>query len=172
MGILERFENVDPGKTGKADINQFLSALHLPRTPLTEKVFDLYDLNGDGEITFREYLCAQALLRGISAGRGHEQEHTTRGSPLHPESLDFAWQVLTGGAEGKSTIEYVDVKNVFVRYAMPTGDGSMIQRLFDRARGDKPAMDRVTFDLFMSSTPEYMQLLRLGEKERMASAHT
>merc|ERR1711920_1017682 len=41
--ILQRFENVDTDKTGKVDVGQFLSALNLPRTKLTEKVFEMYD---------------------------------------------------------------------------------------------------------------------------------
>lgn len=168
--ILQRFENVDTGMTGKVDLRQFLGALDLPRTKLTEMLFQLYDLNGDGEINFREYLCAQAVLRGITEGQRYENERAVSGGQLHQESLDFAWHILVGDSEGKATLEYEDIKNVFERYAMPTGDGAAIRRLFDRAKGDKPVMDREAFDAFMLSTPEYMQLFRLGERQRLNPA--
>lgn len=168
--ILQRFENVDTDGSGKTDLKQFLDALGLPRTPLTERVFKLYDLDGDGVINFREYLCAQAMLRGINAGSGHAPEHTVAGSPLHPESLDFAWQVFLGSTAGKNTIEFADVAKFFQRYGLPSIEGTRMQQLFNQAKGDKPAMDRAAFDTFMSSTPEYMQLLRLGEMESSAKA--
>lgn len=164
--ILRRFENIDLARTGTANIEQFLSALSLPRTALTEKLFNLYDLNGDGVVNFREYLCAQAVLRGINDGERREDERALSGSPLHRESLDFAWHIFTWNIQGKAEVQYDDIRNVFERYAMPTADPSQIQRLFDNARGDKPAMDREAFDAFMLSTPEFMQLVRLGEKER------
>lgn len=161
--ILERFINVDTAKTGQVNIEQFLSALNLPRTPLTLELFKLYDLNGDGSIDFREYMCAQAILRGISNETKREDEHLTIGSPLHEESLDFAWWILTGGDRDKTMINISDFKQLLDRYSIPVGSQT---HMFDMGEGSKATMDRKAFDAAMRLKPEYMQLIRLGEQER------
>jgi len=154
--ILERFVQVDTAKKGTVNVSQFLTALKLPRNALTEQVFKLYDHNGDGEINFREYLAAQAVIRGDSP-KGEKQ------TPEQAEArLDFAWQILAGGDDGKATLELEDFRRVWERYGI-LDSGEAIKQIYEEARGDKPALDRAAFNAFMQAFPEYVQVVRLGE---------
>jgi Ca2+-binding EF-hand superfamily protein len=40
--------------SGYVTFEEFLAALDLPRTPITEQVFHLFDKQGHGSINFRE----------------------------------------------------------------------------------------------------------------------
>jgi len=158
--ILTRCVEADKSKQGKVNITQFLEVLGLPRNALTEQVFSLYDASGDGLVDFREYLAACAVIRGVGAkGKADERPR---------ERLDFAWQLLTEGAEGKATLELQDFSRVWKRYGIDSADA--IKKIFDEAKGDKLAMDREAFDAFMRAFPEYLQVMRMGEKAVAAKA--
>lgn len=51
-----RFEKVDIDQTGKVDISEFFEMLDEERTPLSNELFALIDLDGNGSIEFDEFV--------------------------------------------------------------------------------------------------------------------
>ena len=65
--LRENFLELDKNRNGKISMNELKEGMKKKNIPFNESMFDLYDHNGDGHITFEEY--AKAYLWAKSGGK-------------------------------------------------------------------------------------------------------
>ena len=61
--LLEEYGAFANKSDGLMNIHQFASYLNLPVTPLTVKIFSLYDHDNDGNLSFRDFLAGHLALK-------------------------------------------------------------------------------------------------------------
>lgn len=52
----------EASKTGELDRDQLFKVLKMPRNPVTERIFLLFDINSDGTLQFKEFMAGICLL--------------------------------------------------------------------------------------------------------------
>eukprot|EP00898_Chlorokybus_atmophyticus_P005904 jgi/Chlat1/6314/Chrsp44S05791 len=62
--LLADFAKMDRSRDGKVTIEEFASYLNLPITDYLQDIFQLYDADKDGELSFREFLIGMCLVTG------------------------------------------------------------------------------------------------------------
>uniref|UniRef100_A0AAV2JIX9 EF-hand domain-containing protein n=1 Tax=Knipowitschia caucasica TaxID=637954 RepID=A0AAV2JIX9_KNICA len=52
----KRFKKLDLDESGELSVEEFMSLPELKDNPLLQRVIDLFDQDGNGEVDFREFL--------------------------------------------------------------------------------------------------------------------
>uniref|UniRef100_A0A3B3BRT3 EF-hand domain-containing protein n=1 Tax=Oryzias melastigma TaxID=30732 RepID=A0A3B3BRT3_ORYME len=69
--LQKRFKKLDLDQSGSLSVEEFLSLPELQQNPLVQRVIDIFDTDGDGEIDFREFM--EGISR-FSVGSSREQK--------------------------------------------------------------------------------------------------
>jgi Ca2+-binding EF-hand superfamily protein len=59
------FDTIDIDKSGQIEVNELFVYLHMEKTPLNRKLFEYLDLDGNGNLTFVEFVCSLWNLLSI-----------------------------------------------------------------------------------------------------------
>ncbi|KAK9749305.1 hypothetical protein RND81_02G116600 [Saponaria officinalis] len=62
LEFLDKFLSMNPGNSGCAKIDDFVSSLRLKRCDLSEKIFAFVDFEGTGRINFKQFLVASTRV--------------------------------------------------------------------------------------------------------------
>ena len=58
----KRFRKLDQDGSGSISINEFVSIPELKENPLTKRLAEVFDSNGDGEVDFKVRICRTLLV--------------------------------------------------------------------------------------------------------------
>ncbi|OZC07959.1 EF hand [Onchocerca flexuosa] len=54
--LARRFKKLDLDGSGSLSVDEFMSLPELQQNPLVQRVIDIFDEDGDGEVDFREFI--------------------------------------------------------------------------------------------------------------------
>ena len=54
--LYSRYKSLDDDKSGELDINEFLRIPELAQNPLVKRVFNIFDEDGNGLVSFEEFI--------------------------------------------------------------------------------------------------------------------
>ncbi|KAH7433311.1 hypothetical protein KP509_07G063300 [Ceratopteris richardii] len=60
--LLEKFQALDTNCSGRLTESQFLDALDLPKTTISQQIFGFFNKEDEGSISFREFLAGSAFI--------------------------------------------------------------------------------------------------------------
>ncbi|XP_062501153.1 lysophosphatidylcholine acyltransferase 2-like isoform X2 [Corticium candelabrum] len=143
---LSQFAEIDENKDGYVDIEEFCQYLSLPVSSQLRDVFSLYDRNGDGRISFREYLISVALIC--------DPANTD-------ETLRFAFQTVDINGDG--FVDRDELKLILCA-AFDGIKDEHVDEIFREA--DKDGEGKLSYDEFAqccSKRPEYAVLFKVRD---------
>lgn len=136
--LKERFEKIAPkGSMSEEQFKQTLGMLGMtPNDYIPNRMFSVFDSNGDGVLTFEEYVRAFAvLLRGSEEDRMrlsfHLADTSDSGNLSYADfkALVDACQSTTSALlEGREVIPEAEIRELFLGIAGPGGDSITLDR--------------------------------------------
>jgi len=58
----KRFKKLDLDKSGSLSVDEFMSLPELQQNPLVQRVIDIFDTDGNGEVDFKGYCVSFTLI--------------------------------------------------------------------------------------------------------------
>jgi len=113
--LYNRFRALDQDKNGQLDPSEILGVAELTENPLVQRVISVFDVDGNGTVSFIEFLVGLAKL---AAGTSEEQK------------LNFAFGIYDVNKDG-----YISNGDLFHVMKMMVGDNlsdEQLQQLVDR----------------------------------------
>merc|ERR1711988_2009709 len=113
--LYNRFRALDQDKNGQLDPSEILGVAELTENPLVQRVISVFDVDGNGTVSFIEFLVGLAKL---AAGTSEEQK------------LQFAFGIYDVNKDG-----YISNGDLFQVMKMMVGDNlaeEQLQQLVDR----------------------------------------
>jgi lysophosphatidylcholine acyltransferase/lyso-PAF acetyltransferase len=139
---LEKFSAMDPSHSGYVTYDEFLKALHLPPTQITEQVFNLFDKNGHGSVNFREFVAGLAFLST------HTSFQTT---------MKAAFKACDVDGDGTLTRNEVESSLMAVFPELPP---ATVLKLFDTLDLNRDgSISWEEFSSFLQRNPEYLAII-------------
>ncbi|CAD7687517.1 unnamed protein product [Nyctereutes procyonoides] len=111
----KRFKKLDLDCSGALSVDEFLSLPELQQNPLVQRVVDVFDTDGDGEVDFREFILGASQF----SVRGDEEQ-----------KLRFAFSIYDMDKDG-----YISNGELFQVLKMMVGDNLkdwQLQQLVDK----------------------------------------
>eukprot|EP01104_Vermistella_antarctica_P018840 TRINITY_DN7140_c0_g1_i1.p1 TRINITY_DN7140_c0_g1~~TRINITY_DN7140_c0_g1_i1.p1 ORF type:complete len:581 (-),score=139.48 TRINITY_DN7140_c0_g1_i1:8-1750(-) len=143
--LMSKFSEIDVDNSGSVTVNEFAAALSLPPNEIVQRVFDLFDINDNGQIEFREFIMGLAFMA------------RNEGENVH-DVVKFCFNTFDTNEDG-----YVDRDELLVimRKGFPNIDKESVNKLFDSADVDgKGILDYHTFAEFLKNNPVYLKLFQ------------
>ncbi|CAE8591482.1 unnamed protein product [Polarella glacialis] len=113
--LYHRFRKLDEDGNGQLDPSEILGVAELAENPLVQRVISVFDKDGNGTVSFIEFLLGLAKLAG-----GTSEEH----------KLEFAFSIYDVNKDG-----YISNGDLFAVMKMMVGDNlgeTQLQQLVDR----------------------------------------
>jgi len=63
--LYRRFKRLDKDGSGTIDMDEFLAIQSIAVNPLVYRIISIFDLDGDREIDFKEFISAMATISGV-----------------------------------------------------------------------------------------------------------
>eukprot|EP00397_Hematodinium_sp_SG-2012_P054011 GEMP01064842.1.p1 GENE.GEMP01064842.1~~GEMP01064842.1.p1 ORF type:complete len:193 (+),score=12.50 GEMP01064842.1:53-580(+) len=131
--LYNRFRALDQDRNGQLDPSEILGVAELTENPLVQRVISVFDVDGNGTVSFIEFLVGLAKL---AAGTSEEQK------------LSFAFGIYDVNKDG-----YISNGDLFHVMKMMVGDNltdQQLQQLVDRqiVTADKDGDGMLNFEEF------------------------
>ncbi|KAH8399854.1 hypothetical protein KR215_003479, partial [Drosophila sulfurigaster] len=131
----KRFRKLDLDNSGALSIDEFMSLPELQQNPLVQRVIDIFDADGNGEVDFKEF------IQGVS-------QFSVRGDKL--SKLRFAFRIYDMDNDG-----YISNGELFQVLKMMVGNNlkdTQLQQIVDKTIcfADKDEDGKISFDEFCS----------------------
>ncbi|KAI3886019.1 hypothetical protein MKX03_003600 [Papaver bracteatum] len=130
LDFLDVFLSMNPGPSGRVEIQEFLRVLRLPFCPLSEKIFAFIDVEKYGQITFRQFCYGVALVMK---------------QPLFRRTCELAFGVCDSRGLGYITKQQLRDS---IRLAIPDITSEQVDELFKLFNSDSD--DKVSKDEFLT----------------------
>ncbi|CAF1394279.1 unnamed protein product [Adineta steineri] len=136
----KRFKKLDIDGSGSLSIQEFMSIPELQQNPLVQRVIDIFDTDGNGEIDFKEF------IGGIS-------QFSVKGDK--ESKLRFAFKIYDMDKDG-----FISNGELFQVLKMMVGSNlkdSQLQQIVDKTiiNADKDGDGKISFDEFCAFIPTY-----------------
>jgi len=132
--LARRFKKLDLDGNGALSVDEFMSLPELQQNPLVQRVIDIFDEDGNGEVDFKEF------IRGISqfSVRGEKQT-----------KLKFAFRIYDMDRDG-----FISNGELFTVLKMMVGNNlkdSQLQQIVDKTIlfHDKDGDGKINFEEFV-----------------------
>ncbi|XP_034446558.1 calcineurin subunit B type 1b [Hippoglossus hippoglossus] len=129
----KRFRKLDLDNSGSLSVEKFMSLPELQQNPLVQRVIDIFDTDGDGEVDLEEF------IEGVSqfSVRGEEEQ-----------KLRFAFRIYDMDKDS-----YISNGELFQVLKMMVGNNlkdTQLQQIVDKTivNADKDADGRISFEEF------------------------
>ncbi|EPY80856.1 Calcineurin subunit B type 2 [Camelus dromedarius] len=131
--LSKRFKKLDLDKSGTLSVEEFMSLPELQENPLVQRVIDIFDTDGNGEVDFREFILGTSQF----SVRGEEEQ-----------KLRFAFNIYDMDKDG-----YISNGELFQVLKMMVGDNLedwQLQQLVDKTiiAVDKDGDGKISFQEF------------------------
>ncbi|XP_034478918.1 calcineurin subunit B type 2 [Drosophila innubila] len=131
----KRFRKLDLDNSGALSVDEFMSLPELQQNPLVQRVIDIFDADGNGEVDFKEF------IQGVS-------QFSVKGDKL--SKLRFAFRIYDMDNDG-----YISNGELFQVLKMMVGNNlkdTQLQQIVDKTIGfaDKDEDGKISFDEFCS----------------------
>ncbi|XP_050079255.1 calcineurin subunit B type 2 [Anopheles maculipalpis] len=131
----KRFKKLDLDNSGALSIDEFMSLPELQQNPLVQRVIDIFDADGNGEVDFKEF------IQGVS-------QFSVKGDKL--SKLKFAFRIYDMDNDG-----YISNGELFQVLKMMVGNNlkdTQLQQIVDKTIvfADKDEDGKISFDEFCS----------------------
>ncbi|CAF0865032.1 unnamed protein product [Adineta ricciae] len=136
----KRFKKLDIDGSGSLSVQEFMSIPELQQNPLVQRVIDIFDTDGNGEIDFKEF------IGGIS-------QFSVKGDK--ESKLRFAFKIYDMDKDG-----YISNGELFQVLKMMVGSNlkdSQLQQIVDKTiiNADKDGDGKISFDEFCANHGAY-----------------
>eukprot|EP00933_Yihiella_yeosuensis_P001651 TRINITY_DN102770_c0_g1_i1.p1 TRINITY_DN102770_c0_g1~~TRINITY_DN102770_c0_g1_i1.p1 ORF type:complete len:178 (-),score=37.81 TRINITY_DN102770_c0_g1_i1:86-619(-) len=134
--LYHRFRKLDEDGNGQLDPSEILGVAELAENPLVKRVISVFDKDGNGTVSFIEFLLGLAKLAG---GTSEEQK------------LEFAFSIYDVNKDG-----YISNGDLFAVMKMMVGDNlgeTQLQQLVDRqlVSSDRDGDGKLSFEEFKAA---------------------
>jgi len=138
----KRFRKLDLDGSGSLSVDEFMSIPDLQQNPLVQRVIDIFDADGNGEVDFREF------IEGIS-------QFSVKGDK--EMKLKFAFRIYDMDKDG-----YISNGELFQVLKMMVGNNlkdAQLQQIVDKTiiYADKDKDGKISFDEFKSVIDESLR---------------
>jgi len=129
----KRFKKLDLDNSGSLSIDEFMSLPELQQNPLVQRVIEIFDQDGNGELDFKEF------IEGIS-------QFSVKGDKM--SKLKFAFRIYDIDNDG-----FISNGELFQVLKMMAGDnlkGDQLQQIVDKTiiYHDKDGDGKISFEEF------------------------
>lgn len=129
----KRFKKLDLDKSGSLSVDEFMSLPELQQNPLVQRVIDIFDTDGNGEVDFKEF------IEGIS-------QFSVKGNK--DAKLQFAFKIYDIDRDG-----YISNGELFQVLKMMVGNNlkdGQLQQIVDKTiiYSDKDGDGKISYDEF------------------------
>lgn len=129
----KRFKKLDLDNSGALSIDEFMSLPELQQNPLVQRVIDIFDADGNGEVDFKEF------IQGVS-------QFSVKGDKL--SKLKFAFRIYDMDNDG-----FISNGELFQVLKMMVGNNlkdTQLQQIVDRTIvfADKDEDGKINFEEF------------------------
>mmetsp|Transcript_87429 Transcript_87429/g.121336 ORF Transcript_87429/g.121336 Transcript_87429/m.121336 type:complete len:179 (+) Transcript_87429:68-604(+) len=134
--LYHRFRKLDEDGDGQLDPNEILGVAELAENPLVQRVISVFDKDGNGTVSFIEFLLGLAKLAGSTS-----EEHKLR----------FAFAIYDVNKDG-----FISNGDLFAVMKMMVGDNlgeTQLQQLVDRqlVSSDQDGDGKLSFEEFKAA---------------------
>jgi serine/threonine-protein phosphatase 2B regulatory subunit len=131
----KRFRKLDLDNSGALSVEEFMTIAELQQNPLVQRVIDIFDADGNGEVDFKEF------IQGVS-------QFSVKGDKL--SKLRFAFRIYDMDND-----EYISNGELFQVLKMMVGNNlkdTQLQQIVDKTIvfADKDEDGKISFDEFCS----------------------
>jgi len=131
--LYKNFIHLDTDKSGTIEPNEFFNVPELRDNPIVQRIISVFDKNGDGKISFYEFVIGLSTLSS-----SHNQE----------DKIKLAFQIYDVNDDG-----YISNGDLFFTLKLLVGDNLtdiQIQQLVDRSilAADKDLDGKISFEEF------------------------
>ncbi|KAK3554716.1 hypothetical protein QTP70_032634 [Hemibagrus guttatus] len=132
----KRFKKLDLDNSGSLSVEEFMSLPELQQNPLVQRVIDIFDTDGNGEVDFKEF------IEGVS-------QFSVKGDK--EQKLRFAFRIYDMDKDG-----YISNGELFQVLKMMVGNNlkdTQLQQIVDKTiiNADKDGDGRISFEEFCAS---------------------
>eukprot|EP00698_Gefionella_okellyi_P005204 TRINITY_DN14755_c0_g1_i1.p1 TRINITY_DN14755_c0_g1~~TRINITY_DN14755_c0_g1_i1.p1 ORF type:complete len:178 (-),score=37.32 TRINITY_DN14755_c0_g1_i1:91-624(-) len=132
--LYRRFKRLDKDGSGTIDMDEFLAIQSIAVNPLVYRIISIFDLDGDREIDFKEFISAMATISGVG-------DRTAK--------LKMAFQVYDMDADG-----YISNGELFQVLRMMVGSNLndvQLQQIVDKTiiAADEDGDGKISFQEFL-----------------------
>ena len=143
--LYENFINLDKDKSGQIEPDELIDVPELKGNPIIKKVIKIFDINGDGKISFYEFILGLSSLTDCCFNR--------------LDKLKFAFQIYDTNGDG-----YISNGDLFYSLKILTGinlNDIQLQQVVDRTiiLADKDLDGKISFEEFV----DFVQEMRVYE---------
>ncbi|CAH7000106.1 Ppp3r1 [Phodopus roborovskii] len=129
----KRFKKLDLDNSGSLSVEEFMSLPELQQNPLVQRVIDIFDTDGNGEVDFKEF------IEGVS-------QFSVKGDK--EQKLRFAFRIYDMDKDG-----YISNGELFQVLKMMVGNNlkdTQLQQIVDKTiiNADKDGDGRISFEEF------------------------
>uniref|UniRef100_A0A672H056 EF-hand domain-containing protein n=1 Tax=Salarias fasciatus TaxID=181472 RepID=A0A672H056_SALFA len=129
----KRFKKLDLDNSGSLSVEEFMSLPELQQNPLVQRVIDIFDTDGNGEVDFKEF------IEGVS-------QFSVNGDK--EQKLRFAFRIYDMDKDG-----YISNGELFQVLKMMVGNNlkdTQLQQIVDKTiiNADKDGDGRISFEEF------------------------
>jgi len=129
----KRFKKLDLDKSGSLSVDEFMSLPELQQNPLVQRVIDIFDTDGNGEVDFKEF------IEGIS-------QFSVKGNK--DAKLQFAFKIYDIDRDG-----FISNGELFQVLKMMVGNNlkdAQLQQIVDKTiiYADKDSDGKISYDEF------------------------
>ncbi|XP_028828328.1 calcineurin subunit B type 1b isoform X1 [Denticeps clupeoides] len=147
----KRFKKLDLDNSGSLSVEEFMSLPELQQNPLVQRVIDIFDTDGNGEVDFKEF------IEGVS-------QFSVKGDK--EQKLRFAFRIYDMDKDG-----YISNGELFQVLKMMVGNNlkdTQLQQIVDKTiiNADKDGDGRISFEEFcaVSLDPEFICMVYCPSK--------
>eukprot|EP00948_MAST-09A_sp_MAST-9A-sp1_P000133 g133.t1 len=159
----------EDGDDNVIDKGEFAESIHMDEGPFLDRMFNIFDDDGDGTITFEEFLCGMSIL----CTKGNKEE-----------KLKFSFTVYTAGRLHNSiseedVITKDDLKQLLKYKKFATLDDELIDDIIEKTFEDFGAKDVITYQQYKDYVEKHPELLdnmtvniqaRIAHRKKRAAA--